>query len=131
MQLMPDTASQLGVNDPYDPAKNADGGTRYLRGLLERYNFDVPKALAAYNAGPTRVQQHNGVPPYRETRRYVARIINDYNRKKIAEGFVAQPTIAKRQAKKRKPSLTAKTAAAKTLAKGGPPAASGTQNDAP
>jgi len=130
MQLMPDTASQLGVNDPYDPAKNADGGTRYLRGLLERYNFDVPKALAAYNAGPTRVQQHNGVPPYRETRRYVARIINDYNRKKIAEGYVA-PATAPRPGKSRELSLPAKTSAAKALAKGGPPVAKATRNDAP
>ena len=130
MQLMPDTASQLGVNDPYDPAKNADGGTRYLRGLLERYNFDVPKALAAYNAGPTRVQQHNGVPQYRETRRYVARIINDYNRKKIAEGYVAQTTAA-HQDKRRKPPVSSKISPAKTLAKSGPPVAKATRNDAP
>jgi len=90
MQLMPGTASQLGVDNPFDPAKNTEGGTRYLRMLLERFNFDVAKALAAYNAGPLRVDQHNGVPPYRETRKYVARIINDYNRKKIAQGVVAK-----------------------------------------
>ena len=85
MQLMPGTASQLGVDNAFDPVKNTDGGTRYLRMLLERFHFDVAKALAAYNAGPVRVDQHNGVPPYLETRRYVARIINDYNRKKLAQ----------------------------------------------
>jgi soluble lytic murein transglycosylase-like protein len=85
MQLMPGTASQLGVDNAFDPAKNTDGGTRYLRMLLERFHFDVAKALAAYNAGPLRVDQHNGVPPYLETRKYVARIINDYNRKKLAQ----------------------------------------------
>src|SRR5882757_9739939 len=85
MQLMPGTALQLGVDNAFDAAKNTDGGTRYLRMLLERFNFDVAKALAAYNAGPLRVDQHNGVPPYLETRKYVARIINDYNRKKLAQ----------------------------------------------
>jgi soluble lytic murein transglycosylase-like protein len=62
-----------------------DGGTRYLRSLLEKYNYDVPKALAAYNAGPHRVDQYHGVPPYLETRAYVARIIREYNKKKLAE----------------------------------------------
>ena len=85
MQLMPGTASKLGVKDSFDPAENVDGGVRYLRQLLEQYHFDVAKALAAYNAGPGRVQQYNGVPPYRETHAYVARIIKDYNRKKLAE----------------------------------------------
>jgi soluble lytic murein transglycosylase-like protein len=56
-----------------------------LRELLERYNFDLVKALAAYNAGPLRVEQYRGVPPYRETRAYVAKIVRDYNRKKIAQ----------------------------------------------
>ena len=91
MQLMPGTASQLGVDNAFDAAKNTEGGTKYLRMLLERFNFDVAKALAAYNAGPMRVDQHNGVPPFRETRQYVARIINDYNRKKIAQGYAAKP----------------------------------------
>jgi soluble lytic murein transglycosylase-like protein len=90
MQLMPGTASKLGVKDSFDPADNVDGGVRYLRQLLLQYNGDIPKALAAYNAGPQRVQQYNGVPPYRETHAYVARVINDFNRKKLAERKKAQ-----------------------------------------
>ena len=85
MQLMPQTASQLGVNNAFDPGANVEGGTKYLRELLERYNFDLIKALAAYNAGPQRVEQFHGVPPYYETQAYVARIIRDFNRKKLAE----------------------------------------------
>jgi soluble lytic murein transglycosylase-like protein len=85
MQLMPGTANQLGVNDVFDPEANVTGGSRYLRELLERYNFDLVKALAAYNAGPERVEQYQGVPPFRETRAYVARIVHEYNSKKIAQ----------------------------------------------
>src|SRR5205823_3063535 len=85
MQLMPHTASQLGIANAFDPKANVEGGTRYLRELLERYNFDLVKALAAYNAGPHRVEQYRGVPPYYETRAYVANIIRDFNRKKRAE----------------------------------------------
>jgi soluble lytic murein transglycosylase-like protein len=84
MQLMPGTATQLGVNDPFNPAANVDAGTKYLRELLLRYNGDLAKTLAAYNAGPGRVEQYHGVPPYHETRAYVTRIINDFNRKKLA-----------------------------------------------
>jgi membrane-bound lytic murein transglycosylase MltF len=85
MQLMPQTASRLGVANSFDPGDNLEGGTRYLRELLERYNFDLIKALAAYNAGPGRVERYHGVPPYYETQAYVARIIRDFNRKKLAE----------------------------------------------
>jgi soluble lytic murein transglycosylase-like protein len=85
MQLMPGTASKLGVTDAFDPHSNVDGGTRYLRELLLRYDDDLIKALAAYNAGPHRVDQYHGVPPYRETRLYVASIIRDFNQKKLAQ----------------------------------------------
>lgn len=85
MQLMPQTAATLGVKNSFDPADNVDGGTRYLHDLLVQYHGDAARALAAYNAGTQRVQQYGGVPPYHETHTYVARIINDYNRKKIAE----------------------------------------------
>jgi soluble lytic murein transglycosylase-like protein len=85
MQLMPGTAAKLGVTDAYDGNANVDAGTRYFRDLLERYNGDMIKALAAYNAGPQRVDQYKGVPPYTETRRYVAAIVHDFNRKKLAQ----------------------------------------------
>jgi soluble lytic murein transglycosylase-like protein len=90
MQLMPGTANQLGVNDAFDPQSNVAGGSRYLRELLERYNFDLVKALAAYNAGPQRVEQYRGVPPFRETRAYVARIVHEYNKKKVAQEKAAK-----------------------------------------
>lgn len=102
MQLMPGTAGKLGVTNPLDPQANVEGGTRYLRQLLERYDFDLVKALAAYNAGPLRVEQYRGVPPYRETRAYVARIVRDYNRKKIAQEKAESAAAAKPQ-RPRKP----------------------------
>lgn len=85
MQLMPGTASKLGVSNAFDAQANVEGGTKYLRELLERYNFDLVKALAAYNAGPQRVEQFGGVPPYYETRAYVARVVKDFNKKKAAQ----------------------------------------------
>ena len=98
MQLMPGTADQLGVKNSFDAAENVDGGVRYLMQLLQQFNYDVAKALAAYNAGPERVAQYKGVPPYRETRAYVARIIRDYNRKKLAEMKQAKLATAKTSA---------------------------------
>lgn len=94
MQLMPGTASQLGVPNVFDPQANVEGGTKYLRELLERYNFDMVKALAAYNAGPQRVEQFGGVPPYYETRAYVARVVRDFNKKKAAQAKATQKTAA-------------------------------------
>ncbi|HLX76805.1 MAG TPA: lytic transglycosylase domain-containing protein [Terriglobales bacterium] len=85
MQLMPGTASKLGVENPFDPSANVNGGTQYLRELLDYYHGDMAKTLAAYNAGPQRVAKYHGVPPYRETHAYVARIIREFNRKKLAE----------------------------------------------
>jgi soluble lytic murein transglycosylase-like protein len=96
MQLMPKTASQLGVHNAFDPQANVEGGTRYLRELLERYNFDLVKALAAYNAGPHRVEQYGGVPPYYETKAYVARIVRDFNRRKLAAQAATQPATQKK-----------------------------------
>ena len=84
MQLMPRTAAWLGVPNALDPASNVEGGTRYLRELLVHYNNDLTKTLAAYNAGPERVEQYHGLPPYPETVAYVARIIRDLNRKKLS-----------------------------------------------
>jgi len=85
MQLMPGTASQLGVPNVFDPQANVEGGTKYLRELLEKYDFDIIKALAAYNAGPQTVERFGGVPPYYETKAYVARIVRDFNKKKVAQ----------------------------------------------
>ena len=96
MQLMPGTASQLGVMNTFDPRANVDGGAKYLRELLERYNFDVVKALAAYNAGPQRVEQYGGVPPYYETKAYVARVVKDFNKKKVSQQKSAKTAIAKK-----------------------------------
>jgi soluble lytic murein transglycosylase-like protein len=103
MQLMPGTASKLGVSNAFDPRANVEGGTKYLTELLERYNFDVIKALAAYNAGPLRVQQYGGVPPYRETQAYVASIVRDYNRKKIAQRKAAAAAAKANRNKKPAP----------------------------
>ena len=85
MQLMPQTAAQLGVSNAFDARANVNAGTTYLSQLLDLYHDDPILALAAYNAGPQRVQQYHGVPPYRETHAYIARIVRDFNAKKTAK----------------------------------------------
>jgi soluble lytic murein transglycosylase-like protein len=93
MQLMPATAADLGVTDSFDAAANIDAGTRYLSTLLTQYDNDLVKALAAYNAGPERVKQYGGVPPFRETRQYVSRIVKQFNQKKRAQAAAAKKAV--------------------------------------
>ena len=78
MQLMPETADALGVEDPWDVAQNIDAGTRYLRDQLSTFNGDLRLSLAAYNAGPNNVLKYNGVPPYAETRDYIQKVLTYY-----------------------------------------------------
>src|SRR5262245_49205336 len=80
MQLMPATAAALGVSNAFDPAANLDGGARHLGALMVRYGGDLKKALAAYNAGAGAVDVHRGVPPYPETRDYVAKVLDRYQK---------------------------------------------------
>jgi soluble lytic murein transglycosylase-like protein len=89
MQLMPATAAQLGVKDSFAPEQNVHGGTGYLDSLLKRYHDNLALALAAYNAGPGAVDRYHGVPPYRETRAYVARIIHEFNQRYAARQAAA------------------------------------------
>ena len=82
MQLMPATARELNVSNAFDAAQNIDGGAQYLRAMLERFGYDLKLALAAYNAGPEKVEKHRGVPPITETRAYLERVMRYYNERK-------------------------------------------------
>jgi len=84
MQLMPSTAQGLGVKNAYDAEQNIEGGTKYLKGLMDRFNNDKSLALAAYNAGPNAVKKYGGIPPYAETQNYVKSVLSKYDRMKGA-----------------------------------------------
>jgi len=94
MQLMPGTATELGVQDSFKPDQNVRGGSAYLDALLTRYHDNLALALAAYNAGPAAVDKYRGIPPYSETRAYVARVIHEFNRRVLARDAQAKQTVA-------------------------------------
>jgi len=93
MQLMPATAARLGVADSFEPGQNVLGGSAYLDALLTRYHNNLALALAAYNAGPEAVDKYHGIPPYHETRAYVARVIHEFNRRVVAREAAANAQI--------------------------------------
>lgn len=94
MQLMPATAAGLGVQDSFQPEQNVRGGATYLDTLLTRYHDNLALALAAYNAGPAAVDKYKGIPPYSETRAYVARVIHEFNRRVLAREALARQAVA-------------------------------------
>jgi soluble lytic murein transglycosylase-like protein len=101
MQLMPGTADDMGVDDPYDPRKNLFGGARYLRILINMYDGSVAKALAAYHAGSATVEKYGGIPPYPDTRKYITEVIKLYHRyqEKNAAPSPPNPPIPTRSSK--------------------------------
>jgi soluble lytic murein transglycosylase-like protein len=95
MQLMPKTAGDLGVHDSYKPDQNVRGGSTYLDALLVRYHDNLALALAAYNAGPAAIDKYRGIPPYHETKVYVARVIHEFNRRVLAREAQARANSTK------------------------------------
>lgn len=89
MQLMPETGKRFGVQDAFDPKQNIEGGTQYLKSLLDRYSGDLDKALAAYNAGEAAVDQHGGIPPFPETQDYVRKVRANYGKGQIPSAMLA------------------------------------------
>jgi hypothetical protein len=101
MQLMPGTATELGVQDSFRPDQNVRGGSTYLDALLTRYHDNLALALAAYNAGPAAVDKYRGIPPYNETRAYVARVIHEFNRRVLARETQMKQAVASAAAQNR------------------------------
>lgn len=102
MQLMPETAASMGVEDPFDIEQNIKGGIRFLNICLKRFDQNLPLALAAYNAGPGRVVEHQGVPPFKETHTYVKKIVLEYcgqtvDPAQIKMGQAAETQVAQNQ----------------------------------
>ena len=93
MQLMPKTAAEEGVSDSFEPGQNVSGGSAYLDELLKKYHDNIALALAAYNAGPAAVDKYRGIPPYHETRAYVARVIHEFNRRVLAREAQARLAV--------------------------------------
>jgi hypothetical protein len=100
MQLMPATAAFLGVKNPFDPEENIDGGIRYIKYLLEKFDSNLHLALAAYNAGPALVEKIKGIPPIRETIDYVRKVINYYSLNNKSQGTSLNNLIDQREIKK-------------------------------
>jgi len=103
MQLMPKTATDMGVEDSFKPDENVRGGSTYLDALLTRYHDNLALALAAYNAGPAAVTKYNGIPPYHGTRAYVARVIHEFNRRVLAREAQARKASVTEVASRIKP----------------------------
>jgi len=96
MQLMPGTARDLAVDDPYDPSQNVRGGASYLRQMLDLFQDSMELAVAAYNAGPGAVQRHGGVPPYRETVSYVQRVLGLYRGEAVTVAAATRPRLGQK-----------------------------------
>ena len=115
MQLLPETASRFGVHNIFDPQENIDAGTHYLRDLLQRYNYDLALALAAYNAGPERVQRFGRVPPYAETTSYIRRVKRGYEKSKAGLSLEVTPNPSAKKTTSSPAAKSSSTAVASQL----------------